>query len=95
MSKQEHYSLEGWFHGGVRRFIVNEWFSACSSVIHGVLQVFIQVNIFTDDVDEMMVCTLVRFADATQLWKSQSTCWRAELPSREISRGWSVVGKSQ
>jgi len=94
MSKQEHYSLEGWFHGGVRRFIVNKWISTCSPVVHGVLQVFIRVNIFTNDADEMMECTLVRFADATQLWKSQSISWRAELPSREISRGWNVVGKS-
>ena len=78
---------------------MNEWFSACSPVTDGVLPVFnpgsVWVNMFTNDTEELIVCTLVRFTDATHLWKSQPICWRAELLSREISRGWSVVGKSQ
>jgi len=65
----------------------------------GAVQVFILVsvlvNIFTNDTEELMECTLVRGAYSNQLWKSQSMCWRAELPFRDISRGWSVVGKSQ
>jgi len=75
---------------------VNEWFPACSPVTHGVfIPGSVLVNKFTVDTEELMQCTLVRSADATQLWKSQSICWRAEVSSREISRGWSVVGKSQ
>jgi len=62
MSKEEHYSLESWFDGGVQSLIVKEWFSACSPATHGVLQVFtlgsVPVNIFTNDMEEMMKCTL-------------------------------------
>jgi len=51
--------------------MVNEWFSACSPVTDGVLPVFnpgsVWVNMFTNDTEELIVCTLVRFTDATQL----------------------------
>ncbi|XP_042645130.1 olfactory receptor 14I1-like [Tyto alba] len=67
------YSLDGWFDGGVQKFMVNEVFSAGRSVTHGVLQVFtlgsVLANIFSKDMEELKECTLTKTEDATELWK--------------------------